>query len=441
MATFLFVPLPERGHVNPTLKAARDLRQRGNRVVYATMPDAEPLIRAEDFEFHPLLPALCPPGYRNKLLEQTQVPSWLGRVRGLLAEKRHFDAIFQAMVQGELHPVFQRIRPDLVVCDTMMCPAAIIAHSLGLRVLLFNTTYLSRYEPGEPPIMSGLIPDGTQVTRTRTALEWLGPRLSAHWQDVKERVGLSSRERGSVRELARRNGLPPEQLDLELELALIKRPELVLCPREFAEFGQPRTRGHYLYVEPCIDLGRTEPDFPMSRLEGSAPLVLMSLGSMHHDTRRARHFLELARGVAARRPGWNVVLATGQAGASSPEEPGPPNLMVMQYVPQLRLLRHAAAMVTHGGFNSAKECIYFGVPMVVVPCQFDQAGLAARVVHHRLGVRASLDRLTAGRLVANLEEVLTHPTYRSACQAMGERFREAERTARIADTLERFLPS
>lgn len=439
MATILIVPLPERGHINPTLKIARALAQRGHRVIYASFADAEALIRPEGFEFHALLSRLWPAGYRQVLLAELRAPSLLRRLRGQLAHKRVFNALHQAMLEGEVDALLHQLEPDLLICDTLVGDIPIIAHGLGIPALLFNATLFSRREPGEPPVSSHLIPDERPLTRVRMELAWRKVALRAFKEDVAEWLGLSSRSRGCLRQLARKHRLPPERLDMDSDIAGVRFPELVTCPREFVEFSHRRPEGEYLYVEPCIDLERAEPDFPMSRLEAEAPLVLLSLGSMPMEPWRTERLCALAAGVAERRPGWHVALATGRQGVPPGLDQSRPNLSAMQYLPQLKLLGRAAAMVTHAGLNSVKECIYFGVPMVAVPCQFDQPGLAARVAYHGLGVRAFLEQLTADSLVALLDEVMHVPRYRQSLQAMRARFHEAERTANVADAIERFL--
>jgi MGT family glycosyltransferase len=167
----------------------------------------------------------------------------------------------------------------------------------------------------------------------------------------------------------------------------------------------------------------------------------MTMGSMQHAPWMTERYFERGAGIAALRPDWHVVMAAGQQPIPPGLDQSRPNLSVRAYVPQLKLLRRASAVVNHGGFNTVKETLTFGVPMVVLPTQSEQPGIAARVEHHGLGKRASMEHATPEQLVALLEEVLTRPEYRRAAQAMGGRLRDMERTASIADTLESFLSS
>ena len=58
--------------------------------------------------------------------------------------------------------------------------------------------------------------------------------------------------------------------------------------------------------------------------------------------------------------------------------PVPRRVHVQEWLPIPHLLDHAAAFVTHGGFNSVKQAMSRGVPMVVIPLASDQYYSAER---------------------------------------------------------------
>ena len=80
--------------------------------------------------------------------------------------------------------------------------------------------------------------------------------------------------------------------------------------------------------------------------------------------------------------------------------------------------RATAAMVTHGGLNSVMECVYLGVPMVIVPGLRDQPGNSARAVHHGLAVRLAMATLTGAELTAAIARVMADDGIRRALAAM-----------------------
>jgi len=64
----------------------------------------------------------------------------------------------------------------------------------------------------------------------------------------------------------------------------------------------------------------------------------------------------------------------------------PDNFLVENFVPQLEVLKRADVFITHGGMNSLNEALYFGVPVIVVPQQVEQAFNMRRL--KKLGVRS-----------------------------------------------------
>jgi len=57
-----FVSMPVTGHLNPMTSLARKLQSRGNEVVFISLPDAEPIVRAANFNFVPICEKEYPAG-------------------------------------------------------------------------------------------------------------------------------------------------------------------------------------------------------------------------------------------------------------------------------------------------------------------------------------------------------------------------------------------
>ena len=107
------------------------------------------------------------------------------------------------------------------------------------------------------------------------------------------------------------------------------------------------------------------------------------------------------------RPDWQILIAAGHLDEAFAQNVNPPNVRVLRWVPQDDVLRRAAVMITAGGSATVRDCLYFGVPMVVVPLWGDHFGNAARVVFHKLGYSVHDHRkLTAGTLVRLVEGVM-----------------------------------
>jgi MGT family glycosyltransferase len=207
--------------------------------------------------------------------------------------------------------------------------------------------------------------------------------------------------------------------------ALRDAPELVLCPQEF-DFPRAERRANCHYVEASIDQERSDPPFPWSKLSPDKPLIYCSLGSQSHLIKDGQKVLRRVIDAVSARSDLQLALATGAH--LNPEDFGevPANIILVNNAPQLKLLKQTSIMITHGGFNTVKECIFFGVPMIVIPLIRDHPAVAARVVHHGLGVRGNINQVSVEMIHSLIAEIDGNPFFRSRCSQMGARFRELE---------------
>jgi UDP:flavonoid glycosyltransferase YjiC (YdhE family) len=86
--------------------------------------------------------------------------------------------------------------------------------------------------------------------------------------------------------------------------------------------------------------------------------------------------------------------------------PVPANVHLERFVPHSAVLKRSALLVSHAGHGVVAKALYYGVPMVLVPWDRDQPGVAARAA--ALGVAEVIARqdLTARRLSVAIQRVL-----------------------------------
>lgn len=144
------------------------------------------------------------------------------------------------------------------------------------------------------------------------------------------------------------------------------------------------------------------------------PTVLVSMGTVFHRT-PGLHEAILA---ALRDEPINLLVALGFDQNPSRLGPLPPHVRVEPTLPQVRLLPRCELLVTHGGFNSVKEALAAGVPMVVLPIAGDQPYCAKRC--QALGVArviAPTEREPEA-IRAAVRAVLADPSYRHRARRM-----------------------
>jgi len=222
-------------------------------------------------------------------------------------------------------------------------------------------------------------------------------------------------------------------------LSSLKIIEMVLCPREFEftrSLSNSRTR---YYIEPSVDLERHEPPFSWGKIDDDRPLIYCSLGSQSRFFEEGKNFLQVVIDAMAARQNWQMVLSIGTHLTAEDFRDVPPNLEIVNWAPQLALLRRASMMITHGGLGTVKECILLGVPMIVFPVMRDQPTNAARVVYHGLGLRGDLRQVSVEQLLFLIGKIESDPSFKTRMETMSNSFLEAEETGKGVKIIEKIL--
>jgi UDP:flavonoid glycosyltransferase YjiC (YdhE family) len=74
-----------------------------------------------------------------------------------------------------------------------------------------------------------------------------------------------------------------------------------------------------------------------------------------------------------------LVISLGEAVSPQLLPPLPGSPLVVEYVPQLELLKRVTLTITHAGMNTTLESLSNEVPMIAIPIANDQPEVAARV--------------------------------------------------------------
>jgi zeaxanthin glucosyltransferase len=156
---------------------------------------------------------------------------------------------------------------------------------------------------------------------------------------------------------------------------------------------------------------RKNVDFPWDKLD-SKPVVYASTGTIC----TGEDVLKCVAEACADLPVTLIITRGGNKKLGKLEElPGNP--IVVDYAPQLEVLKRASLMITHGGVNSVVEALHQGVPLIVVPFVFDQPGSGARVARCGAGVVIKRSSLTKNKLRETIQEVLGNEMYKKcACK-------------------------
>lgn len=384
MARVLFVVPPLTGHVNPTVSVAAALEKRGHTVAWVAHPrKVRPLLSegAHILECDDEVPEALVGEMRRKS----------SSVRGLSGLKFLWEdfllPLARAMVP-QVDAAVERFRPDVLVVDQQALAGGIVARQRGLPWATSATTSAGVTDPlsGLPKVKAWLV-DSQAALQIEHGLEPLAtPDLSPH------------------------------------AVIIFSTPALV---------GEADFPAHFAFVGPSIRARSDHSDFPWDALDPGKRRVLVSLGTVNAD--RGRRFFE-AVCEAFRGTDLQGVLVAPAEQVVSP----PPNLIVREWVPQLALLEHMHAVVSHAGHNTVCETLAHGLPLVVAPIKDDQPVVATQVEAAGCGVRVKFGRLRASTLRDAVHRVLDEPSYRIAAERVRASFEQAggaEAASRVVEGL------
>jgi MGT family glycosyltransferase len=149
------------------------------------------------------------------------------------------------------------------------------------------------------------------------------------------------------------------------------------------------------------------------------PLVLVSLGTVMNAE---PGLFEAIISALADEP-MEVVVAIGRDQDATRFGRPPANVRIESFVPQIQVLEQCALFVTHCGFNSTKEALSLGIPLVAIPIGGDQPYCAERIEALGLGRRVGPEERDPATIRAAVREVSDDPHYRAAVQGFAEEMR------------------
>ena len=327
----LFTVQPAIGHLHPLVPVARALEETGHDVAFSSSAGFRAEIEKFGFDFFAAgldwvaadrstwthFPPMPPP----------PDPSFPEFVVTVFA-----DITTRAMVPHVL-AIAREWQPDVIVREVMEWSGCLVGELLGIpHASVGGNAY------------SGI--DSAEIRY------FPGNRFFAAEPYARHRAEL---------------GLPPDP-DLAGPYRYL---HLCFMPERWDRPGlQAPANTHYLRHVSVARPDDVRPDWAQSL--GNRPTVYAALGTIAHAM---PGIFELIID-ALRDEDVELILAVGQDPAAF--GPQPPNVHIEHYVPQTQLLPRCDVFISHGGFNSVKESLGCGVPLVVLPIMSDEPYSAER---------------------------------------------------------------
>ena len=404
------------GHLNPMTSIARELQRRGHRVTFYQRLTSKQRLEAAGFGYRPF----AANEFTLEAIAEEQKK--LAELSGLDAMKFTVNLIGRrtAACLREVPAQMQEDGVDVVLVDQVCREGGTIAQQIGRPHVIVCNALMLNFEPDIPPFCTTwrFRPSAWRRLRNRAfdkLLHRIAKPLRAPINEHREKLGLPLLA-GYV------DAKPPAV-------------EISQVPAEF-DFPRKHLHNNFHYTGPAIDESvRASDHFPFDKLVGR-PLIYASLGTLQN--RLASVFPAIAE--ACQDLPYQLVLSLG--GGCKPESlpklAGNP--LVVEFAPQLQLLKRAKLCITHAGLNTALESLASAVPMVAIPITNDQPGVASRIDHCGAGRFINLKKLTIARLRKLIQTVLENPTYASNAQRLQSAIQKSGGPPRAADIIERIAP-
>ncbi|AJS60876.1 macrolide family glycosyltransferase [Paenibacillus sp. IHBB 10380] len=381
MARVLVVMTPAEGHVNPSLGLIKQLVENGEEIVY-----------------------VCTEEYRTKIEQtgaQLRTYTFFKDPDLKPIEFNHPYQFAHRMVSS----IIQRIIPevlrvienesyDYLIFDSLMgWGGQIIAGRLGIPAVCSISSFVF-----VEPLGSGY-------------------ELEVSNEEVRELYETTMK---LTQQLAARFDVEaPAMEDITGHPGQLK---LVYTSRYFQPLAE-RLDDSFIFSGPSIVPRNDAPTFSYERLHTSyKQTVYISMGTILN---RDIDFYKLCFTAFHDLPVQFILSSGKQTNIEPLVDYIPDNFIVRPYLPQLEVLQHVDAFLTHAGMNSTSEALYYNVPLVMLPLTSDQPLVARRVQELGAGVIVDKDNLTPEALRTALLEVLNNASYKQQACVIGETLRQA----------------
>ncbi len=403
------------GHLNPMTTLLAELRRRGHQITWIGTLDGAERVQQRGLQVVTIGHQLFPAGSLESTLAELGELSGLPAVRRTLAGYR----LGMRIILEEAPAAIRGCGADALIADESIFAARTVAELVDLPWITVCNALPMHPDADHPPPIPAWSYRPDRWGRIRNRLGLLAARLL-----------LRPIER-DILQVRRRHGLG--HYDLKRQNAS-ERATLAQLPEEF-DYPRRDKPDWFHYVGALHSTADRLPvEFPFDRLDGR-PLVYASLGTVQN------RLLPIFRTIAEACSDLPLQLVISLGGGVEPYSVGrlAGDPILVQFAPQLELLKRARIVITHAGMNTAMETIAQGVPLLAIPITNDQPAVAARIAWSGCGRVVPLRRVNVQRIADAVRQLLEEPCYAMRAQQLAAANRRAGGATHAANIIERVV--
>jgi len=414
---FGIISPPVPGHLYPNGMIAKELINRGHQVTIYNIIDTKEFIENLGITFFPVAEKQFPINSWAKYWQSARTGSNL--FRDLHVLKMHIRIAKQMLY--ELPIVLKQQKIDVLLVDQLQPQGAALAMRMGIPFITVCSILPIhiQFNGHTPPAFAWWQPSKNPLIKLANIMGHFltGILVLPYLKIVNKSMKMWN--------------LP---IFKNLEQTFSKQLQIGVIPNIF-DFPKPNLNPVYQSFGPFVQT-RENIHFPWHKLD-NRPLIYVSMGTIRNSIQKVYNAL---LPVLAKFSDFQVVISKGAwTGEGINLGNIPDNVLVVDYAPQLDLLKQAVLCITHAGPGTVLESLYFGVPMVCIPFSDDQPAMAARVKYFVVGEVVPWKKLTKKRLFAAISNVLNIKSYKNNCMAISEKIKLNSGVQKAADAIERTL--
>lgn len=390
MSKYFIVVPPFYGHITATLGIGKELLDRGHEVFWIGLskintdylPQKAKFIIPEEVE-----------RYRGEI-KKIQADQNKGfKLKGKDSSDFNIEQTLlpfcDYFIEG-LEKCVRELKPDCIIHDESALAGAVVAHQMNIPYITTITV-----PPGFFESDFFLLPSHKEIQK----------RMMRYQQSL---------------------GIHSDRLIFNSsELVLSFTSEDILRPfyKDY-KFANPIT-----FVGSTIEK-RTEPaSFDWNTIQKNRILIYVSIGTVLEEVSKSffTKIIEDFRGSE-----FTVIVNTDPSITND----WPENFIVQKVCPQIEILSKVDLVITHGGFNTVNEALFFDKPMITVPLAWDQFGNSDLLLFHKCAIKLRFRRLKKGDFYNAAKLVTTDPLYAKNAEILGKSLRKAGGTIKAADLIE-----
>lgn len=379
MSHVLFINVFGHGHINPTIGLVKELIGRGEKVTY---------IAGEEFREKLENLGAVFIGYKN--FNELEFNNGDIDLTGMEPQLMEIAGVYAGIIET----VFSiQEKFDCIIYDLLFFLGADIARVLQIPAISSNSTFAINDNTN---YLAGFFDRFGPAVKRLLNNPGLAPVISHLW----DRYGIRVPDLFSLHSIKN---------DMNI---VYTSKYFQICGSSFDE--------SYKFIGPSIPDRRERMD-PALLEHNRRKIIYISLGTIFN---RSVDFYKCCF-TAFGDMDAKIIMSVGRNIDIKSLTDIPQNFVIMDYVPQLEVLKHADLFITHGGMNSANESLYYSVPMIAVPHFFDQPIVAYRVAELGAGIVIEKDKVSPEILKAAAVSIFSEARYRECSEKTGKTLRAA----------------